>query len=422
MPLGRSLERAAFVLLLAATLAPLTGGAAYPWSLFALRALTVTGLVLALLAAGAAGRLELPPLPLLLPLSLYVGLSALSAARSAYLFGSAQEALTIFIYAGGFVLASSLAITPKRRRLLLTGLVAVAGLMSVYGLLQWFGLGRLPQALPGRLSSTYYNPNHYGGLLDLLLPFVLSLLLHAKTPLVRIGYGLLITLLLANLALTFSRGAWLAVFLAAGGLLIWSARNLSRAQRKAFFRVGLAGVFLAALLVSAGVLYAPREAGYGLRWRAAALLDLRHDPNIAGRWLIARSSLNVISEHPWLGVGPGNLVYALPEHRPAVIETAAQAQLHGFVNYAHNDYLQVASESGLPALLAFVGFWLLVLARPSPLPLAPRWGLKAGLAALLVHGLVDGNLTVVPVNAFLAYVAAGALHGAAEDPDGHVQR
>ena len=192
--------------------------------------------MLALLAAGATGRLELPPLPLLLPLSLYVGLSALSAARSTYLFGSTQEALTIFVYAGGFVLASSLVTTPKRRRLLLTSFVAVAGLMSVYGLLQWFGLGGLPQALPGRLSSTYYNPNHYGGLLDLLLPFVLGLLLHAKTPLVRIGYGLLATLLFANLALTFSRGAWLAVFLAAGGLLIRSARNLSRATAPGVFQ------------------------------------------------------------------------------------------------------------------------------------------------------------------------------------------
>ncbi len=416
--LGHKLERAAFVLLLAATLAPLTGGAVYPWSLFGLRALTVTGLVLVLLAAGVGGRLKLPPPPLLLPLALYVGLSALSAARSAYLFGSAQETLTIFVYASGFVLASSLITTPKRRRLLLASLVAVACLMSVYGLLQWFGLGWLPQALPGRLSSTYYHPNHYGGLLDLLFPLVLSFFLYAKTFLAKVGYAGLAALLLANLVLTFSRGAWLAVALAAGVLLAGSVGKLSRAQRRALLKVGLAGVVLAVLAVGAGVVYAPRGAAQQVSFRAAALLDLRDDPNVAGRWLIARSSLSVISEYPWLGVGPGGLVYALPRYRPAEARTAAQRQLHGLVNYAHNDYLQVASGSGLPALLAFVGFWLSVLARPSPLPRALHLGLEAGLAALLVHGLVDGNLTVVPANAFLAYVAAGALHGAVGNPRG----
>ena len=413
---GGWLERAALTLLLIATLAPLAQGAVYPWSLFALRALTVTSLVLVLLAAGITGRLKLPPPPLLLPLLAYVGLSVGSAVRSAYPFGSVQEALTIFVYASGFVLASSLTTSPTRRRWLVASLVTVACLMSLYGLLQWFGLGRLPQGLLGRLSSTYYNPNHYGGFLDLLTPLVLSLLLHAKTRFSKFCYGGLTALLLANVALTFSRGTWLAVILAGGGLLAYAAKRSSKAQLSAWLRVGLAGGLVAALVVGAGVFYAPRGAAQNVRFRVAALFDVRHDPNVAGRWLITRSSLEVVRAHPWLGVGPGNLVYALPEYRPAEARTVAQRQLHGLVNYAHNDYLQVASESGLPALLAFLGFWFTVLARASPLPRALRWGFKAGLTALLIHGLVDGNLTVVPANAFLAYVAAGTLHSVAGNP------
>ncbi len=413
---GRWLERAAFILLLVTTLVPLAQGAVYPWSLFILRALGVISLTLLLLAAGTTGRLKLPPLPLLLPLLVYAGLSVLSAARSAYPFGSLQEALTISVYASGFVLAWGLTTTPTRRRWLVASFVTVACLMGLYGFVQWFGLGRLPEGLIGRLSSTYYNPNHYGGFLDLLTPFVLSLFLHAKTRLAKLGYGGLAALLLANVALTFSRGTWLAVALAAGGVLVSFIRRSPSAQLKALLKAGLVGGFLVLLTVIAGVAYAPRETGYGLRWRITTLLDLRHDPNVAGRWLIARSSLNVTAKHPWLGVGPGNLVYALPQYRPAEARTVAQRQLHGLVNYAHNDYLQVASESGLLALLAFLGFWFAVLARPSPLPRALRWGFKAGLAALLIHGLVDGNLTIIPANAFLAYVAAGTLHSVAGNP------
>ena len=419
---GRWLERAAFILLLVTTLAPFAQGAVYPWSLFILRALGVTALVLVLLAAGVTGRLRLPPPPLLLPLLAYVGLSVGSALRSAYPFGSAQETLTIFVYASGFVLASSLVTTPTRRRWLAMSLVTVACMMSLYGFLQWFGWGKLPQGLLGRLSSTYYNPNHYGGLLDLLFPLVLSLFLHAKTSLARVSYGGLAALLLVNVVLTFSRGTWLAVVLAGGGLLAHAVKGSSKAQLGAWLKVGLAGGLVAVLVVLAGVLYAPRGAAQNVRFRVAALFDVRHDPNVAGRWLIARSSLEVVRAHPWLGVGPGNLVYALPTYRPAEARTVAQKQLHGLVGYAHNDYLQVASESGLLALLAFVGFWFTVLARPSPLsPLSPlpqslRLGLKAGLAALLIHGLVDGNLTVIPANAFLAYVAAGTLHSVAGNP------
>ena len=413
---GRWSQRAAFALLLVATLAPLAQGAVHPWSLFILRALGVTSLVLVLLAAGVTGRLKLPPLPLLLPLLAYVCLSVGSAVRSAYPFGSAQETLTIFVYASGFVLASSLVTSPTRRRWLAMSFVAVACLMSLYGFVQWFGWGKLPQGLLGRLSSTYYHPNHYGGLLDLLFPLVLSFFLHAKTSLAKIGYGGLAALLLVNVVLTFSRGTWLAVILAGGGLLAYAAKGSSRAQLSAWLKVGLAGGLIAVLVVLAGVFYAPRGAAQNVRFRVAALFDVRHDPNIAGRWLIARSSLEVIHAHPWLGVGPGNLVYALPQYRPTEARTVAQKQLHGLVNYAHNDYLQVASESGLLALLAFLGFWFTVLARPSPLPRALRWGFKAGLAALLVHGLVDGNLTLIPANAFLAYVAAGTLHSVTENP------
>jgi hypothetical protein len=41
-------------------------------------------------------------------------------------------------------------------------------------------------------------------------------------------------------------------------------------------------------------------------------------------------------------------------------------------------------------------------------------GVQAGLIALLLHGLSDGNLTYVPANALLAYLLTGVLVGASK--------
>lgn len=88
--------------------------------------------------------------------------------------------------------------------------------------------------------------------------------------------------------------------------------------------------------------------------------------------------------------------------------------MHRFVNYVHNDYLQVATETGIPALLAFLAFWFLTLGLPAPgAPPALRWGVRFGLVALMVHGLMDVNLTINHGSAFPVFVLAGVLHASA---------
>jgi len=134
------------------------------------------------------------------------------------------------------------------------------------------------------------------------------------------------------------------------------------------------------------------------------------------RIIILRAGVQALPDAPLLGVGPGNFISIITRHRPPSVDSMADDMMHRFVNYAHNDYLQVAIETGLLALAAFLGFWLwsLLAAWRVPaaerLPLPLRAGLTFGLVAILIHGLVDGNLTVITSNALWAFIFAGVLH------------
>jgi hypothetical protein len=70
----------------------------------------------------------------------------------------------------------------------------------------------------------------------------------------------------------------------------------------------------------------------------------------------------------------------------------------------------VGVETGIQSLIAFLVFWMAILVGPSQRRDVTATALRLGILAILTHGLVDRNLTVIPSNAFLAYAMAGALH------------
>lgn len=216
--------------------------------------------------------------------------------------------------------------------------------------------------------------------------------------------------LLANVAVTYSRGAWVAVGVVCIALtLVWVLRGLRQPRPlvRLLWSLGIVAVAGMSLVMLRDL--AP-DAAARFSVRAERLAHDLTNLTEFDRVIILRAGAQVALERPLVGVGPGNFIDAVTLYRPQHVQDRGDAMMHRFVNYAHNDYLQVATETGLPSLLAFLVFWGAVLLVRSPRSPPFRIGITAGLAALLVHGLVDGNLTAIPGNAFLAYVFAGALH------------
>jgi len=122
--------------------------------------------------------------------------------------------------------------------------------------------------------------------------------------------------------------------------------------------------------------------------RFGSLLDLRQGSTFF-RLELWRSTLTLIREHPWFGVGPGNFQAA---YRTRYILPSAWAEPD--LEHPHNVYLDHWTRMGVLGLLAGVviqaAFWRAVLRRGNREVLA--LGLAGGMAALLAHGLVDNTL------------------------------
>ena len=120
------------------------------------------------------------------------------------------------------------------------------------------------------------------------------------------------------------------------------------------------------------------------------------------------SSLEMIREHPLLGVGLDNFLYA---YRGRYILDAAWQEPN--LNHPHNIFLDFTTRLGVFGLIT--GAWLIFnLARTlnRDLKSVPsRWlpvtaGFSGGLAAMLVHGLVDHSFFLVDL-AFSFYLMLG---------------
>jgi len=146
-----------------------------------------------------------------------------------------------------------------------------------------------------------------------------------------------------GLLFTFSRSGWAATALVMLVLLIMEMRRSLRS----------AGRFFALLTIMAGALY------YFFSPLIIARASLSADePSVSYRVAYGEIGLEMIGEHPLLGVGIGNQVQA------AISDGRYEA--HGMTKGwehqpVHNLYLLVASEIGVIGALSFIAFLAIVM-------------------------------------------------------------
>ena len=275
--------------------------------------------------------------------------------------------------------------------------------MAAVGLGQ-YALGRGVTLAEGglpRLRGVYYSPNSVGLYLGRVWPLLLAVTLWDGNRRRRIPGGVALVLVTLALGLSFSRGALLLGLPAALLVLGWRAGGRYRWLALALVALGL--------LVLIPLLQVPRF---------ASLLDFEQGSAFF-RLELWRSSLAMIREHPWLGVGPGQFLAA---YRTRYILPAAWSEPN--LEHPHSIYLDHWTRLGLLGLLAGlivqVAFWRAIRpSQPRKSSQAARigeWllpGLAGSMAALLAHGLVDNTLFFPDLA--LAFFLTLAL--AAPEPD-----
>jgi O-antigen ligase len=139
--------------------------------------------------------------------------------------------------------------------------------------------------------------------------------------------------------------------------------------------------------------------------------ETQHELTGGVRLTIDRDCLRMWRQKPFLGSGLGTFPVIYPQFR--------SFYTNFFVNEAHNDYLQLLTETGLAGFA--IGLWFLVVTFRRAWRKLDNWTENAngsltiaallGCVGILVHSLLDFNLQV-PANAVMFYVlcAIAASH------------
>jgi O-antigen ligase len=275
---------------------------------------------------------------------------------------SMSEAMTATTRLASFVVLYVVVTHLASSRRVLVGIVwtfaassALAGAMGSYNFLSSAThLARLK----------YGDPNDFAFVLAAALPFAMWLLIETQGWR-RLSAGVMIGLLAAGIVLSLSRGAVLAV----GVGVMWHAVS-ERRHRKLLVVAVTVSAMSALLFIQSN----PERVAAGLSAKEYVAQD-----NVDSRLVAWNGALKLASEHPVLGIGPGNFGLYYYEISGNPVGTFALA-------VSHNAYLDVASELGLAGLLLFLAFIVLSFIRLST---AASRGLgPPGLASLCRTSLI----------------------------------
>ena len=246
----------------------------------------------------------------------------------------------------------------------------------------------------GTASGFFANPNHMATLLLISLPFLGALVTSgfdsagsSRRRVALIFGAVAATLLVVALVLN---GSIAGLGLAIPVLLLSGLMVTKRQSSIAKIVVIAAGLLTLCYLV---VLATPLNSTF-LHGSKAASISTRQD--------FFRTGLKVARDYFPVGSGLGTFprVYRIKED-PRTVDSSV------FVNHAHNDYLEILIEMGLPGILlviAFLVWWLVSTVHLIRAHSADRFALAGAIggAAFFVHSVVDYPLRTSAIAASLA--------------------
>jgi O-antigen ligase len=249
-----------------------------------------------------------------------------------------------------------------------------------------------------RATGTFISPNNLAGFLELILPIGIAwTFLSRARPVVKIFTGYASLVILAGIATSASRGGWLST---ATALALFFVMLL-------FQRTKRLPAFVALVLIAGGIAaFMPRVDLF--KQRARELYDhgsLEEDVRI-NLW---KPAWQLWKENPWWGIGPDHFNYRFRAVRPQTVQRQPDR--------VHNDYLNTLTDWGIVGTALVALAWACLFRsivqcwrRLYPSRKAERsrtgnrfallLGVSLGLAAILVHSMVDFNMHI-PSNAIV---------------------
>jgi len=349
-----------------------------------------------------------------------LGVQASTATLSIDAQASRVSLLKSLAYSGVFFLALALAGRRSRVQLLARVLVYAAVIETVYAVS--LHLGNVTEDYFGTLlehgesaTGTYANRNHFAGYLEMSLALGIGLLIaglsdrkadtwrrffqHTLEWILspRMILRLALCVLVIGLTTTHSRMGNTAFF---SSLLVAGAIGIALSRHATRNTVLLLASLIAIDLFIVGSWFGVEKLAQRLQETTVQEAQGREEP--------AAYAVQLIRDYAPFGSGPGTFYVAFPRYRPATVAN--------FYTQTHNDYVQVAAESGVAGFAAIGLFVAAALAaallaqwrRRDPLMRGMSFACIMGVTSLLIHSWVDFNLQI-PANAalFMVLLALG---------------
>ena len=288
-----------------------------------------------------------------------------------------------------------------RKMLIVLGAAAI--LVVLYGFYQYvFGIdtsamkwvdGDAFPELKKRVFSTWENPNILAGYLDAAICLVFGCFIKMKEQRLRIVLGIGLLLLAACLAMTYARGACLTIAVV---LVLYGVFKDWR-------------ILLGCLVVGGAIL----ALDPALMERLSSVFT-KVDTSSEMRLALWESTIAMIQDHPFLGIGWGAYWMVYPEY-DFYLQGAAVRIVH-----AHNLYLNYSAEIGIAGALSFLWYFFGTMLMALRSKVQEASGLLQGLMlgvglaifSVALNGLTDDVLFNIPSSMLLWLLCA--LAAAAE--------
>lgn len=315
---------------------------------------------------------------------LIVLLVILSAAS---ILGSPDPGFSAYNYShlmGRYILIYYLVIhnihSPEQVKRLVLVILGSAAVVTAYGFYQyewgttvsageWVDDEQFPD-LKFRVFSTLENPNLLAGFLVTMMSLAAGIGCTAEEWGKRLLWSGLVVLFGFCLALTYCRGAWISLL---ATVVVYGVLY----NRKIFWLL----LFIPVLAFAAHDVFLER---------LVSILNPT-DTSSTLRFALWESTLAMIRDHPLFGIGWGAYWLVYPQYDFFINDASTK------IVHAHNMYLNIAAEIGIPGFLAFLAILYGHVRKALVVyySTADRWtagimmGFLSAIAGLLVSGFTD---------------------------------
>jgi len=238
------------------------------------------------------------------------------------------------------------------------------------------------------------------GLLILVIPIALVKFLEIRKGerKIRTFYFLINFFLISALLLTFSKGAYISLFLELALLFFLLKKIVLKIPIRALALLA-AGSLL--LIILTGTLY-----GGGRIIPGQATL-LKFKTSLIQRSYTLERALTIIRTKPFFGWGPATFsdVFRKYQNKPWLYSSSA-----------HNQYLEIAIEGGMLTFILFLlllfiiirAFWKQYKNKKSPSEAKMAIAIFSALSGFLIHNFLESNL-IIPVLSLIFWIEAAII-------------